>query len=303
MTAQTDSLKTKERLFRYTYENDFFSATDRYYTQGIYFELILPSFKKAIFSKTLIPLRHANINYYGINIERQGFTPVSISHEGIFYGERPFACVFYLSHSLISINTQKRIRLNTKLDLGIIGPMAKGEEEQKAIHKSLVNIQPLGWENQIANDYVVNYDLLYEKGVIEKKHLEIVGLAGCRAGTLYDDISGGVLIRAGWMNSYFENLGIVKHSQAKKKFRCTLFARGEVKIVGYNATMQGGVFNKKSIYTLPDSNITRVVATTSAGITISYKRLSLEYAKFYITPEFKNGVDHGWGHIVIFFCF
>ena len=106
--------------------------------------------------------------------------------------------------------------------MGLIGPNGYGEEEQKAIHKALGNIQPLGWEHQIANDYVINYDLLLEKGLLVKKHFEIMGLADVRIGTLYDDIGGGLLIRAGRMYSYFENLGMQKHSEPKKKFHYVL---------------------------------------------------------------------------------
>ena len=297
--SQTDSVPKTESYFKFYYDNDFFCQTDRYYTQGTRPEMIMPVFKYSPVSKLLIRAKKTARNYYGIAMEQDGFTPVGIRHVGIFYGERPYASVCYLSNFLISIDKEKKLRINTSLDIGLIGPNGKGEEEQKAIHKSLVNIQPLGWEYQIANDYVINYDLLLEKGLLVKKHLEIMGLAGFRVGTLYTDISEGVLVRAGWMNSYFENLGMFKHSEHKKAFRCTLYARGELKAVGYNATMQGGFFFRKSIYTIPDKDIERVVATGSAGIILSYKRFSVEYGKAYISPEFKNGLDHGWGHVVI----
>jgi len=74
-------------------------------------------------------------------------------------------------------------------------------------------------------------------------------------------------------------------------------------VVGYNATLQGGLINTSSIYTLPTGNITRVVAECYGGIVIAYKRVSLEYTKAYITPEFKKGVDHSWGKCVIAVCF
>jgi lipid A 3-O-deacylase len=43
---KADSLK-QDHYFRLNYDNDFFSATDRYYTQGILAELILPGIKKS----------------------------------------------------------------------------------------------------------------------------------------------------------------------------------------------------------------------------------------------------------------
>ena len=301
--SQTDSTKKTESYFRFFYDNDFFAQTDRYYTQGTRPEFIFPFLKYFPLSRTLIPIKKNAVNYYGLGLQQDGFTPISIRHSTIFYGERPYASVAYLSSFLISMDKERLERLTTSIDLGVIGPWGGGEQEQKAIHKSLVNIQPLGWEYQIANDYVINYDLLYEKGLIEKKHFEMIGLAGFRAGTLYDDVESGLLFRAGRLNSYFENLGLQKHSIPKKKFHCVFYAKGEVKVVAYNATMQGGFFNKNSIYTISNADIDRIVATTSAGIILSYKRFSLEFGRVYITPEFRNGLDHGWGHVVISTCF
>ena len=197
-----------ESYFRFNYDNDFFSATDRYYTQGIYLELIMPFIRKSPLSKVLIPINKNVVNYYGINFEQDGFTPRSIRHDSIYFGERPYASVFFVSHFLISVDRAKKQRLSTSLDLGIIGPEAKGEEEQKGIHRALKNIQPLGWEYQIASDYVLNYNMKFEKGVLVKKHVECIGFIGSRLGTLYDDISVGTLLRAGRMQSFFKNLGM-----------------------------------------------------------------------------------------------
>lgn len=317
--AQSDSTTSEikiskpESYFRVNYDNDFFSATDRYYTQGIYLEFIFPFIKKSPLSKLLIPLNKNSINYYGINLEQDGFTPRSIRHDSIYFGERPYASVFFVSHFLVSIAKGKKQRLTSRFDLGIIGPDAKGEEEQKAIHFALKNIQPLGWEYQIAGDYVINYNLKFEKGLYVKKKFEFIGFAASRIGTLYDDLSLGILLRAGRMQSYFDNLGLNAASKKKsiqnvspvinKKFQFHAFSKGEIKTVAYNATMQGGFFNKNSIYTIPSNDIKRIVAIAYVGVVISYKAMSLEYTKAYISPEFKNGLHHGWGHCNITFCF
>lgn len=82
--------------------------------------------------------------------------------------------------------------LQTQLDLGVIGSHAKVEEEQKGIHKALNNIQPLGWENPLANDVIVNYKINLEKGFLNKKHLELMGSSTSRCGTLYNDFRLGI---------------------------------------------------------------------------------------------------------------
>lgn len=304
--GQTDTLQTTiktptERYFKLNYDNDFFSATDRYYTQGVYLELILPCIKKSPLSKLLIPLNKSVHNYYGIIAEQDGFTPRSIRHDSIYFGERPYAGVFMLSHTLTSISEVKKQRLHTRIDIGIIGPEAMSEQEQKGIHHALKNIQPLGWQYQIARDYILNYDVQFEKGLITKNNFEFIGYTGARIGTLYDDIGAGALLRLGFMPSYFQHLGLGKNqSDGKtKRFQAYLFSKGEAKVVAYNATLQGGMFNKNSIYTLSSSEINRVVATAYVGLVIAYKRVSLEYTKAYLSKEFKKGLPHGWGHCTI----
>ncbi|MCW3083112.1 MAG: outer membrane protein [Bacteroidetes bacterium] len=293
--------RSPESYFKFNYDNDFFSATDRYYTQGIRVELSMPMFKYNPFSKVLLKLKTAK-NYYGIAIEHDGFTPKSIRHDTVFVGERPYACTAFLSNFLISTDPVKLQRLTTQLDLGIIGPNAKGAEMQKGIHKALNNIQPLGWQYQVANDVVINYNIEYEKGFLALKHFEFIGQAGLRAGTLYDDVNMGAMMRVGWMQPYFENLGMTKHATTHK-FQCYVFLKENVRAVQYNATMQGGVFEKNSVYTIRVSDMQRVVGTGEVGIVIAYKRVSIEYTKFYISPEFYGGLPHGWGHCVITVCF
>lgn len=298
-----DSLHLKqENYFRYTYDNDFFSATDRYYTQGVRLELILNPLKHNPLTKLLFRVNKEACNYYGLAFERDGFTPRSIRHDSIFYGERPYAGISFLSSFLISVDKSNSQRLSSYLNLGVIGPYSKGAEEQMYIHRKLKNIQPLGWQYQIANDVIINYNIQYEKGLVLKKNVEFIGMLEARAGTLYDDAAIGGTLRFGKFQGYFDDLGVTKNS-SNKKFRCYFFLKENVRAVGYNATMQGGVFNKGSVYTIDVGDISRVVGTAYAGFVIAYKRVSIEYSKAYITPEFYGGLSHGWGHCYITVCF
>jgi len=63
------------------------------------------------------------------------------------------------------------------------------------------------------------------------------------------------------------------------------------------------MFENNSIYIINAKNIQRVVFMGSAGVVAAFKRFSLEFTKVYISPEFYNGLDHGWGHVVITTCF
>lgn len=305
--SQEDSTqlpRIPERYVSLHYDNDFFSATDRYYTQGILFSFIHPLVRYSPFSYALIKLRGANLNYYGFHLQQDVFTPVSIRHEGIFYGERPFTATFFFSHSLVSINSRKQLLIRTQLDLGIMGPAAKGEEEQKGIHKALNNIQPLGWENQLANEPIINYNTQVEKGFVQRKHLAVMAGARLRLGTLYTDLGLGLHARLGIFSPYFNSLGLQNDpAKRRNKFKIYLDAKANLRGVAYNATLEGGLINQSSIYTLPPGDISRFLFDCSGAIVIAYKQVSLEYNRAYITPEFKKGVDHGWGGLVITVCF
>jgi hypothetical protein len=305
-TAQTNDpppLPKPEGYFKINYDNDVLSATDRYYTQGIRLELSAHFLRKALLSRAMIPVNKYARNYYGMAVEHDGFTPRSIRRDSIYTGERPYASVFFIAGFLISVDKEKQQRLTSELDLGVIGPLAKGAEMQKGIHYALNNIQPLGWQYQVDNDAVLNYTVNYEKGFLLTKYFDFTGMMEARAGTLYDDISVGATIRLGWMQPYFENLGLSKYHTINRKFQCYLFIREKVKAVGYNATMQGGLFNKNSVYIIDKDDVNRVVGRADIGIVLAYKRVSVEYTKVHITPEFYNGLSHGWGHINIAFCF
>ena len=301
--SQSDSIKsihTTEHYFRFNYDNDFFSATDRYYTQGIQLSFIHPLVRYSPFAHALIKLKNSK-NYYGFHAQQECYTPKSIRVDTVFFGERPYAGVFYISHSLSSLNSFNKIHLQTQLDLGLIGSCALCENEQKAIHRALVNVQPLGWEYQLKNDVIVNYRIKFEKGIVSKANFEVMLGTAARVGTLFTDVGVGVNARFGWFDSYFANLGLSRNKESRR-FKMYLITKAAAKVVGYNATLQGGLFTT-SIYQLSSNKISRVVFNTEAAIVVAYKRVSLEYAQTYITPEFYKGIDHGWGRCVIMVCF
>ena len=299
------NIKKTESYIRLQYENDYFSATDGYYTQGIQLSIIQKAIKYSPISYALIPLRKQALNYYGLQIEQDCYTPHSIRNATLNYKDRNYAAAFFMSHSLTSLNPEKKIALQTQIDLGFIGPCAKCEEEQKGIHKATFNLQPIGWENQIKTDFIINYRAKIEEGLYNKKNREIIGQTSVRLGTLYTDISFGLTARMGFFSPYFSNLGMdTYHVYRKKNFQFYGILKLNAKAVAYNATMQGGLFsNNNNIYTISDDRISRIVIDALTGFVLTYKRTSLEYSKIYITKEFNEGLSHGWGRCVISYSF
>jgi len=153
-----------DHYIRINYENDFFTASDRDYTQGIYVECVNPFVKKFLPAKILWHPRMSELKY-GISVEHDGYTPNQIDKPGIQYGDRPYAGVLLLKTFLTATNTHME-RVSTQLSIGIIGPAAGGEGMQKTIHHWIHYTQPLGWHNQVSNDAVINYQLNYERELL-----------------------------------------------------------------------------------------------------------------------------------------
>lgn len=240
--------------------------------------------------KLLPQLKHSVIQY-GLSATQDCFTPASIRRDTILKGDRPYSATIFLGHYKVSNDEKKKQRLASELDLGAIGPCAMCEEEQKGIHKALDNLQPLGWQFQIANDVYLNYRLRYDRNILAGRFMDLTALAEVNAGTIYDNAALGANLRLGSMQGYFEN-------QRSRKFQFYGFAQGWAKAVGYNAALQGGLFSK-SINTLTQAEIAPVVLKGTFGANLSYKGISLEYGRVFITREIKTWWDHGWGYINI----
>ncbi|MDQ3109397.1 MAG: lipid A deacylase LpxR family protein [Bacteroidota bacterium] len=291
------------RSFEIAYENDLLTVpingrTDYYYTGGSFIGFNLPALQKNPVSKVLVKLPNGYDESFGITISNLGFSPTSIKSDSILYGDRPFCGTLFLGLNRVSCNNVKRIRLSSKLDLGVIGPSALGYETQKFIHAHTNNPEPHGWQFQIANDVYVNYSLKLEKGLLAKKNaIELIGYGIANAGTIYTNAGMGLLLRTGRMDDYFTS------RRASDRLQAWAYFSGEAKVIGHDATLQGGLFDNKSVYVIPPSDVRRAVFSTSAGIVLAYKKVRVEWFNTFLTPEFRDGKSHGWGHLGLEFFF
>jgi len=284
-----------DRYFRINYENDFFSAADMYYTQGISLELVTPGLKHFPLSWLLIKPKYSYVRY-GIAVEHDAYTPTSIGPPYILYGDRPFAAALFLKTFLIAADAAKKQRFSTSLTTGVLGQAAFGAEMQTGIHHALHDIKPMGWPNQIHNDAAVDYEVEYEKQLVSiPKFFSLNGDGRTRVGTLSDKAAVGVTFMGGYFNDPFATDIIIKGA------RIYAYDHADISAIGYDATMQGGVFDHTSPYTISAGNIKRAVFENRFGFVFNYHKLYLEYFQTFLTSEFKGGGDHRWGGIEIAF--
>ncbi len=285
------------------FDNDIFSNTDYYYTNGIRFDLVAPIFASSPFAWPMLPYRKESMNYHGMTIVQNMYTPTNPDTISVIEGDRPFAAYIYFGHHKTTLSKKRRYRQYSEIILGLIGPGSLGGFVQSQIH----NIEPVGWENQIQNDLVLNYTAVIEKGIFNPAYFDLNVFADGQIGTLYDNIGAGIRLRAGKLNPYFSmpNLATSKSIEGKDALNLQygFLASSRLRVIIYDATLQGGVFNPNNNYTISASDIERLVLQASVGIYFAYKQLGLTYEHFYISPEFENAKNHQWGHLNLTYCF
>ena len=280
-------------FLRIHYENDFFSASDLYYTQGVLLEYMAPALSKNPISKLFISFHETK---YGLAFEQNAYTPTRIQFPQILENDRPYAGGLFFRSYAISNDTTNNIRLSSSLTLGILGPAAQGYQIQSGIHGWIDGIEPLGWGNQIKNMAVINYQVDVEKQLLRlQNYFAIHATGGASVGTLKTKSSlGGVLMLGNQIpNTSPNNTQIIN----PKRYKIHVYGHPRLNFIAHDATLQGDIFNKTSPYTITDKNIERLTFQTDFGIVFTLKNVTLEYFQHTLTKEFKTGLFHQTGGV------
>jgi len=282
-----------DRYIRFHYDNDYFTKTDYYYSQGITLEYVAPALRRKPLNVLLLRLPEATDKKYGLAFNIYGYTPTRTNSDAILYGDRPYASAMSLSSFLAGTDRVHRQRLSATLHLGVIGPLALGKPIHTEIHRALDNRLPKGWQNQVQNDVLLNYQLLYEKQVAAGGIFLLSGSSGLTAGTVSNKLNAGF----NFMFGHFDNP--YQPALRSPRWQYYLYGKPVVNLVGYDAMMQGGIFNRQNPYTIPAGDITRLTFQADAGVVVGYKRFRLSYSQAFLTKEFRTGHYHRWGGISI----
>lgn len=162
--AQTSPGLDPKGTLSVTYENDKFGNTDRQYTNGFRLSYLsatteIPDWMDRLRGDLAPVLSSSGAVRWGLSFGQNLYTPDDTGRRTLITDDRPYAAWTYFSFSLM---TDTGDRLDTlALDLGVIGPVALGEEVQNNVHR-LVGVDTAeGWDNQLRNEPGVN--LVYER--------------------------------------------------------------------------------------------------------------------------------------------
>ncbi|MBU2019302.1 MAG: lipid A deacylase LpxR family protein, partial [Bacteroidetes bacterium] len=115
-------------------------------------------------------------------------------------------------------------------------------------------------------------------------------LSQIQVGNLKTNLSVGAEMRIGnkiWQRS------------SDQQLHFSLYSQSWTHVIGYDATLQGGLFNQTSVHVLPSSEINRLVFEQHVGFQIFRNRLSFAFDFAYRTQEYSKGTHHFWGGIRI----
>jgi lipid A 3-O-deacylase len=141
----------------------------------------------------------------GVFIGQNMFTPGSISEQGLIADDRPYAAWLHLGERFTLRSEIAPAVTNyhhLELQVGLVGPQAQGEWVQTQFHKLIGDELPMGWDNQLPDEYEIFADYRFQQRrtlLSAESPAEVDWFPGYEVGlgTLQDYLEGSVAIRIG----------------------------------------------------------------------------------------------------------
>lgn len=274
-------------------ENDMVPGSDRHYTNGIRLDSNgcgpVTGWNQAVntFAELLGATSEQPVST-GFTVGNNIYTPTYYTASGLDPTERPFAGWLYVGG--LGTVWRGRDRYDLELDLGITGPPALSGELQGQWHDILGIPEFENWHNQIAFSPVVRLAVSTEHELWQwprPAKPDVLELTAGRwftlslrsraeVGNLFDTVSTGPLLRAGWIrdgSSLGEGIPAVQLLPGEQHlfWEFFVFARASMKLVLFNALLSGPPLTR-SVYTTAS---TPWVSEGDAGVALSVGPFSL----------------------------
>ncbi len=284
----------RHSALRISEDNDWFTGTDKYYTNGIRVDYVFEPKRVNLLDRVLLTAPTYDSRVRGIGLVQTMYTPGNINTAEVIPDDHPYAGTLYLQNFQETVNGQRRIKVYSELDLGVIGPDAYAGETQRWFHKLINDDLPKGWDHQVESNVIVNYTAFLEKGLLGSRYVEMIGHAGADFGTTMTDVNAGLIVRAGLLDQYFKS-----RFQQDNKFCAYTFFKSGLMLMVQDQTLQGKL--EGSQYALNTEEINHTLWRLEYGVTVATKWLALSYSTVTLSKEFVNADIHRYGNITMAF--
>lgn len=273
---------------------------DRYYTNGlfVYFKKNLNSRQKdtsAIYKKNV-----------GFELGQKMYNARSGNISQIERVDRPFAAYLYAATSMQWVYNNET-NLKAELQIGTIGPRALGKEAQELIHKTFGFYNINGWQYQVNNEMGINLGIEYQKLVIRSsnKNFDLALPLSLNIGNTFTTLKSALLFRVGNLNPYyhsvanFNNFGNYKNQDVWNAKEWFFYYRPSLNVIGYDGTIQGGLFNKQKGPKVFDPK--PLVLSNEIGFSCTNQKWNANLGLFFNTKEVKSSaMPHKYASLTFF---
>lgn len=290
----------KNRLV-FEVENDALFRSDNYYTAGLALSYTHQNLKHSPAQLLTNTKKSKNYTFSGFGFQQRIFTPYEISDPESITNDRPYSAYLLLTNYSVLINSSNHLRLSNEIGIGLMGEAAKGEEVQTFVHEFIGSTIPVGWDNQLENAFLIDYQLRVEKGFFNNWTANhFVPFSAIRVGTLTNRIQIGLMTKWGNKNNYL--LDASKPEKMNKKLIWEWLFEANLQGVYYDATLHGSLFKD-------DPNALTINETTDrqyqfrTGLNLYYKKISFRYMVKFNSTDFTSAVIHRYASLNIGIAF
>ncbi len=282
-------------------DNDSYllQGSDRYYTDGIFLY-----YRHALKIKSKDTAKLAN-KVFGLEAGQKIFNPRSGYVPDPSYIDRPFAGYLYAGTTL-NFLYKNESNLKFSAQVGVVGPASEAEQVQTWVHKTFGFYTPGGWQYQIKNEPELNLSAAYNRLLARASWIDVSLTSYLNVGNGFSGAGLGPLVRLGNFNQLFNSISTQstasQNSSAKllHKHELFLYYQPVINYVAYDATIQGGLFDK---HTDPTSievtgNKEPFVFSNQVGVAFTTNRFVFDIAAIFHTVDTKEMVQsHQWGTV------
>jgi lipid A 3-O-deacylase len=303
LSAAAVHSQTYKNEFGFKSDNDSYlgQGSDRYYTNGLFI-----NFRRAFDQQKL--KEGLEKKTYEITAGQKMFNPYSGYAPDPARQDRPFAGYLFAEGAMSWLYSNESI-IKTSVQIGTTGKNSLAEAGQKLLHRTFGFYDTGGWEYQIKNELTLNLSAQYTRLLarVADNAIDLSFEGYANLGTTFNGAGAGILFRTGSLNQLFNStytnavIGNNAKTKALVKREIFFYAKPQLNVVAYDATIQGSLFNNDSPVTF---NQKPLVFAQQLGVNYSSQRFTIDYGMIFKTKEIKsNARAHQWGTISMFYRF
>ena len=269
-------------------DNDAYTLNlerDQYYSNGVAIRYRMLMDSSGLKSGLAKKIRAYELNH-------RIYNPRHLFWDNVEEMDRPYAGQISLGASN-EYYYRNESYLRIRLELGWMGPSLKTDELQYGWHDLFGMQLPLGWMYQINEAPIINTYGTYTSTLARARGIDLLSESNIALGTTFTNIRQELTIRFGTLKSISQSthyngvLGIENKGPDTHEFY--FFISPGLEYVAYNATIEGNLIGKESIYT---ETREPWVYQMRAGLMMSWTKFDFALLYYRRTKETTEAVIH-----------